>query len=265
VSQKFRAKKSLGQNFLQDKNIARKIVDSLSISKEDRVLEIGPGQGALTEFIRLSEPRELMLLEKDYNLAPELEMKFPEAEVVQADALEFDWTSLEKDRKWKIVGNLPYNVASKLIWDIVSLSGVDMCVFMVQHEVAQRLTASCGNRQYGGLGAWVQSFCETKYLFKVPPSVFVPRPKIDSGVVRFISLPENKKPENPSGLAMLIRFCFQKRRKQLGNILKSYISSDIEEWFESEGLKLSDRPEALSPLQFQGLYNCVKNDFSLDL
>lgn len=265
MPQNHKAKKSLGQNFLQDKNIARKIVDSLAITSEDRVLEIGPGQGALTEFIEQAGPREFMLLEKDYNLAPMLEEKYPEATVIQADALKFDWSTLSKSGKWKVVGNLPYNVASKLIWDIVSLSQAEVCVFMVQHEVALRLTAECGNRQYGGLGAWVQSFCETRYLFKVPPTVFRPQPKIDSGVVKFISLPDEKKPVNPLGLASLIRYCFQKRRKQLGNILKLYISNEVVEWFESEGLSLSDRPEALSPIQFQGLFNCVKSDFPLDL
>ncbi len=265
MSQKYKAKKSLGQNFLQDRNIARKIVDSLSVSPDDRVIEIGPGQGALTEYISEAGPRELVLLEKDYNLAPVLEEKYPEADVIQADALEFDWTKLEKGQGWKVVGNLPYNVASKLMWDIVSLSGAEICVFMVQHEVALRLTAQSGNRQYGALGAWVQSFCETRYLFKVPPTVFRPQPKIDSGVVKFISLSEDEKPDNPQGLAKLIKYCFQKRRKQLGNILKSFVSDDMVRWLESEGLSLSARPEALSPLQFQGLFNCVKNDFPLDL
>ncbi|WP_432736636.1 16S rRNA (adenine(1518)-N(6)/adenine(1519)-N(6))-dimethyltransferase RsmA [Maridesulfovibrio sp. FT414] len=255
-----RAKKSLGQNFLQDANIARKIVDSLRISSEDSVIEIGPGQGALTKFILEAGPGSLTLIEKDRDLAPALEAEFPEAEVVQQDALKFRWEDLDPAKTWKIVGNLPYNVASKIMWD-VAFKCRAMCVFMVQHEVGMRITADPGSKKYGAISVWVQSFCHTDYLFKVPPTVFRPQPKVDSAVIKFISLPENEKPVDIEGLAGLVKYCFQYRRKQLGKILKSFISDQVLEWAEKEGITLADRPEALSPLQFQGLYKCVKNDF----
>ncbi|WP_415718181.1 16S rRNA (adenine(1518)-N(6)/adenine(1519)-N(6))-dimethyltransferase RsmA [Maridesulfovibrio sp.] len=257
---KHRAKKSLGQNFLQDANIARKIVDSLKISEKDSVIEIGPGQGALTKFILEAGPESLTLVEKDRDLAPALEVEYPEAVVELQDALKFDWAGLDSAKSWKIVGNLPYNVASKIMWDIAAQSSAT-CVFMVQHEVAQRITAGPGSKKYGAISVWVQSFCKTDYLFKVPPTVFKPMPKVDSAVIKFFPLSEEEKPSDIEGLAKLIKYCFQFRRKQLGKILKSFISDSVHKWAEDEGLSLKDRPEALSPLQFQSLYKCVKNDF----
>ncbi len=255
-----RAKKSLGQNFLQDANIARKIVDSLKITAEDSVIEIGPGQGALTKFILEAGPESLTLIEKDRDLAPVLEAEYLDAEVVQQDALKFEWEKLDPAKKWKIVGNLPYNVASKIMWDVAFKCSAT-CVFMVQHEVGQRITADSGSKKYGAISVWVQSFCQTQYLFKVPPTVFKPRPKVDSAVIKFFPLAESEKPVDIKGLAGFVKYCFQYRRKQLGKILKSFISDDVLKWAEKEGIKLTDRPEALSPLQFQGLYKCVKNDF----
>ncbi|SDL14016.1 16S rRNA (adenine1518-N6/adenine1519-N6)-dimethyltransferase [Maridesulfovibrio ferrireducens] len=256
-----KAKKSLGQNFLQDDNIARKIVDSLKISEGDSVIEIGPGRGALTKHILEASPKKLMLIEMDRYLAPALAEEYPTAEVVQEDALKFLWEELDSGENWKIIGNLPYNVASKIMWDIASKSPAVNCVFMVQHEVGLRITAKQGSRKYGGISAWIQSFCQTQYLFQVPPTVFKPKPKVDSAVIKFYSLPNSEKPSDPEGLANLIKFCFQYRRKQLGNTLKSFVSDSLLQWMEEEGLTLKDRPEALSPLQFQGLYNCIKKDF----
>lgn len=255
-----RAKKSLGQNFLQDPNIARKIVDNLKISEADSIIEIGPGQGALTKFILEAEPESLTLVEKDRDLAPALEQEYPQAEVVLEDAMKFDWAGLDPDKNWKIVGNLPYNVASKIMWDIAAQCNAT-CVFMVQHEVAQRVTSGPGSKKYGAISVWIQSFCRTVYLFKVPPTVFKPQPKVDSAVIKFFPLPAEEKPSDIAGLAKLIKYCFQYRRKQLGKILKSFISDEVVEWAEKEGRSLKDRPEALSPLQFQSLYKCVKSNF----
>ena len=255
-----KAKKSLGQNFLQDANIARKIVDSLKIEKNDSVIEIGPGQGALTKYIIEAGPESVTLIEKDRNLAPALAAEYPDAYVCQEDALKFKWENLDPEKKWKIVGNLPYNVASKIMWDVAAKSNA-VCVFMVQHEVATRITADPGSKKYGGITVWIKSFCDTQYLFKVPPTVFKPKPKVDSAVIKFFPKPDNEKPVDIKGLAGLIKYCFQYRRKQLGKILKSFISDSVVQWAEEEGLSLKDRPEALSPLQFQSLYKCVKNDF----
>ena len=249
-----RAKKSLGQNFLQDDNICRKIVAQLDIQPEDLVVEIGPGKGALTRFILEDGPGRFMAIEKDRVLAAELATRHPGIEVVEGDALAYEWSKLRDLPNNKIVGNLPYNVGSKLIWDIVSqATSMRIAVFMVQHEVALRLTAEHGCKAYGGLTAWVQNHCDTRYLFKVPPSVFRPQPKVDSAVVSFTPLPEENRPDDPDGLSRLIKRLFQQRRKQVSTILKTEWSEDIERWFEKEGVLTSVRPEMLTPQQIREL------------
>jgi len=248
---KHRAKKSLGQNFLQDQNVCRRIVDAIRINPEDRIIEIGPGQGAITRFINEAGPADYTVLEMDDDLAARLEEDYPNIEVVRTDALKFDWESLNNFPSCKVVGNLPYNVGSKLIWDIVSnVRSMELAVFMVQHEVALRLTAESGNKAYGGLTAWVNNFADTRYLFKVPPTVFKPRPKVDSAVVAFKPKALDEWPENPEALSCLIKMLFQKRRKQLSTILKKVWSDDVEDWFNQVGISTKARPENLTPLQF---------------
>ncbi|CCH47765.1 16S rRNA (adenine(1518)-N(6)/adenine(1519)-N(6))-dimethyltransferase RsmA [Pseudodesulfovibrio piezophilus] len=253
-----RAKKSLGQNFLQDQNICRRIVEAIAPQKSDFIIEIGPGQGALTSFIKSNNPTKFMVLELDDELASRLESKYPDIEVVRTDALKYSWESLAHLGPCKIIGNLPYNVGSKLIWDIVSqVTSLQHAVFMVQHEVALRLTATPGNKAYGGLTAWVNNFANTRYLFKVPPTVFRPRPKVDSAVVSFTPLPRSQWPANPTNLSLLIKMLFQKRRKQLSTILKKHWSEEVDLWFENEKVKPEARPETLTPQQFLGLSQCV--------
>lgn len=250
---KHRAKKSLGQNFLKDQNICRKIVDAIVPTENDYIIEIGPGRGALTEFLVETDASKLVALEMDEELALRLDERWPNLEVIKMDALKFPWESLN-ERPCKIIGNLPYNVGSKLIWDIVSkVNTLQMAVFMVQHEVANRLTAQPGTKAFGGLTAWVKNYCTTTYLFKVPPTVFRPQPKIDSAVVRFAPLPVEEWPADPQKLSELIKLLFQQRRKQISTILKKRWNDSIEEWFELEGVSPKVRPENLTPKQFSSL------------
>lgn len=249
-----KAKKSLGQNFLTDQNICHKIVDAIEPSHDDYIIEIGPGQGALTRIIVDAAPKDFTVLEMDDDLAGHLEEDYPHLTVIRTDALKFSWNSLNDGPPCKIIGNLPYNVGSKLIWDIVSsVKTLKQAVFMVQHEVALRLTATPDNKAYGGLTAWVNNFAKTKYLFKVPPTVFRPQPKVDSAIVLFTPKPVAEWPENPEALSTLIKMLFQKRRKQLSTILKGSWSPEMEKWFEREGVSQKARPENLTPEQFVGL------------
>ena len=249
-----RAKKSLGQNFLKDPNICRKIVDAIRPGPDDHVIEIGPGQGALTEHLAEAGLRKLTVLEMDDSLAEAIEARWPEIEVVRGDALKFPWASLNEAGPCKIIGNLPYNVGSKLIWDIVSqVSSLERAVFMVQHEVALRLTAEPGTKAFGGLTAWVKNFCRTTYLFKVPPTVFRPQPKVDSAVVRFEPFPQSEWPAHPDKLAEVIKLLFQQRRKQISTILKKKMTPGIAQWFEDEGIDSKIRPESLDPSLFRSL------------
>jgi len=253
---KHRAKKSLGQNFLKDPNICRKIVDALSPGERDYIIEIGPGQGALTEHLVETGARKLMVIEMDDSLAERLAGRWPELEVSHSDAMQYPWASLEEP--CKVIGNLPYNVGSKLIWDIVSnVKPLQRAVFMVQHEVARRLTAEPGSKAYGGLTAWVGNFCKTTYLFKVPPTVFKPQPKVDSAVVRFEPFPPDEWPSGPKQLAALIKMLFQQRRKQVSTILKKRWTPEVASWFEDHGVSPASRPENLTPEQFRSLSKVV--------
>lgn len=247
-----RAKKSLGQNFLQDKNIAGKIVDAVRIEQGDFVLEIGPGPGMLTNFLTSKQPRKLFLVEKDYYWAETRQKALAAAGqsggVILTDALTMPWARF--DFPCKIVGNLPYNVASPLMWDIVSLcSGLQRAVFMVQKEVALRIVAASDTSAYGALSAWLQCYTTPIYEFTVPPQVFKPAPKVHSAVVSFKPLPVAELPQKPDKLSMLLKIMFQKRRKQLGGIFKGAGLSH--ELLEQSGISLFARPENLSPQQMK--------------
>lgn len=267
------AKKSLGQNFLQDVNIAKKIVNALDITSEDRVIEIGPGPGALTRHLIESSAKRLQLIEKDSYWAqfhaekaqsrliavtPDLWAKSFYTDgarllVSEADALSIPWHELTFPVK--IIGNLPYNVASPLMWDIMSLSaGCKKAVFMIQKEVGERLVALPRTSAYGALSVWIQSFCLPKMEFIVPPQVFHPRPKVHSAVVSFTPLVGSLACD-AAGLSQLLKVCFQARRKQLGNSLKQF--SQAQYALELAGILPTQRPEELSPTDFHRLVDSL--------
>jgi 16S rRNA (adenine1518-N6/adenine1519-N6)-dimethyltransferase len=245
-----RAKRSLGQNFLRDPNIAGKIVRCLEIGAGDSVLEIGPGQGALTVFLEQSPATRLVLVEKDRHWAA-VRQSAGRAQVVLADAMRLAWERFVSP--WKFIGNLPYNVASPLMWDMFSRApGLCRAVFMVQKEVGQRLTARPGSAAYGALSVWAQSFVLPRLEFIVPPQVFQPRPKVDSAVLSFVPLGGGQgQAFSRVALSSALKLCFQKRRKQLGGILKS--AGHDPAVLESLGLDPAARPETLTPHEFQRL------------
>ncbi|WP_243439484.1 16S rRNA (adenine(1518)-N(6)/adenine(1519)-N(6))-dimethyltransferase RsmA [Fundidesulfovibrio soli] len=253
-----RPKKSLGQNFLADPNVARKIVAALGIRPGDTVLEIGPGRGALTEHLLESGAAHVLALEKDRDLAPALKARWPELEVVNADALRFDWERLDRLPGIRVVGNLPYNVASPIMWDLASqATRFARAVFMVQWEVAQRIAAVPRTRDYGGLSVWLQSHVEAHVLFKVGPGVFHPRPKVDSAVVGFTPLPVEQRPAHPERISAFIKRIFSQRRKQLGSILGKSLGDPARAYLDAQGLSPVCRPEELSPGQIAGLMDAV--------
>ena len=244
-----RPKRSLGQNFLVDDNVARKIAALVETAPGDKVLEIGPGRGALTRFLIKAGPGSFWAVEKDVDLALGIKARWPEARVVAADALRFPWERLDG---FKVAGNLPYNVASPIIWELVSRGrGVTRLVCMVQKEVGQRLAARPGAGDYGALSAWVQSFAAVRLAFTVPPTVFRPRPKVDSAVM--VISPRPVRGFQPVALAGLIKRCFQQRRKQVRNLLRNEWSLELENFLVSQGLGPASRPEEFSPEVFQAL------------
>jgi len=239
-------KRSLGQNFLSDPNICRRIVDCVGLSPGDPVLEIGPGRGALTRTLA-AHKGPCMVLEKDHALAHWLKAEFPGIAVVHGDGLDFCWEATDRLPGLSLVGNLPYNVASPMIWEMVCrCRAFRSMTFMVQKEVAQRLAAPAGSRAYGALSAWVGSFVRVELLFTVPPHVFRPRPKVDSAVVRFVPRPDPAWAA-ARALSACLKILFQQRRKQLGTILKSRWSPSVDAWCKIAGVDRRVRPEQLPP------------------
>ena len=254
-------KKSLGQHFLREAHTARRIVDLLRISPADNVLEIGPGPGALTGLIRERGPQRFAVIEKDDHWARVHAQSGTEpvpVEVRHADALQCVWEELSGP--WKIIGNLPYNVASPLIWDLVfRVPELARAVFMVQKEVAGRLAAVPGGKIYGALSVWVQSYVRARREFTVGPSAFEPPPKVDSAVVVFEPLPGDSRPANPKVLARVLKMCFQQRRKQLQSILRRNNIANVDTILESLGITPDCRPETLSVRQFQDLSSALES------
>lgn len=248
------AKKSLGQHFLRDENACRRIVDLLRVEPGDRILEIGPGRGALTGLLRPLPWSRFVLVEKDDALAAAHAVQaLPGLEVVHGDAMAYDWTTLTED--WKLVGNLPYNVASPLMWDIVSrASGLRRAVFMIQKEVADRILAEPGGKTYGALTVWMRSFVTPRKGFVLGPAAFSPPPKVDSAVITLEPLPTEQLPEHPEALARLIKLCFGQRRKQLHGILRRAFPERYDAaMLTGQGIDLDQRPETLTPRDFQNL------------
>lgn len=252
------AKKSLGQHFLRDNNAVQRIVDLLRPESGDNILEIGPGPGALTSLLRPLPWAKLLLLEKDDAFAAaHAADTLPGLEVVHGDALQFDWRNLSG--AWKIVGNLPYNVASPLMWDMVSLiPHWDRAVFMIQKEVADRILASPGSKAYGALTVWMRSFAVPRKGFVLGPGAFSPPPKVDSAVITLTPVPSDALPAHPDALSRLIKICFQQRRKQLQGILRKALPDIYRpEILEKMCIDQAQRPETLNEKQFQSLADAL--------
>jgi len=251
--------KTLGQNFLHDQNLARWIVDQAQITPDDYVVEIGPGLGALTRFI-LEKGAHVLAIEKDARLAGFLRAHFPNQrlEVLNSDALKFDPRSLFAHRTVKLLGNLPYNVSSVLLLRFLEQpSPISLLLFMLQKEVAERLSASPSTHDYGALTLRVQLHHHAKYLRTVPATVFFPRPEVDSAVVRILPRDPLELPQHDDQLLLkLIRAGFSQRRKQLRKLIRE----DIKDWDTvSRRLNISAnaRAEELSLLQWIALANCI--------
>ncbi|GHE20691.1 16S rRNA (adenine(1518)-N(6)/adenine(1519)-N(6))-dimethyltransferase RsmA [Halomonas urumqiensis] len=251
------ARKRFGQNFLRDPGIISRIVRAIGPRPSERLVEIGPGQGALTEPL-LEATGRLEVIELDRDLIPGLRVQFfnyPEFVIHEGDALKFDFQALRGEgERLRVVGNLPYNISTPLIAHLLQAGDAiaDMH-FMLQKEVVDRLAAEPGGPDWGRLSVMAQYRCRVDSLFVVPPEAFVPRPKVDSAIVRLT--PHGELPETAVDEALLfalVREAFGQRRKTLRNNLKGRIDSAA---LEALGIDPARRPQTLSVAEFVRIAN----------
>lgn len=235
-------KKSLGQNFLKDKNIAQKIVHSLQANQDDLIVEIGPGTGALTEYIYPRFPN-YVAIELDKRAIEFLNETYPNLSIIESDVLKVNFESLKTKDNQRIfvIGNIPYYITSPILFHLFDQSkAIHQAVIMMQLEVAQRLTAVPRNKDYGILTIQTEFFSQAEILFKVPKQVFFPIPNVDSAVVSFF-MKKNIETNLIKPLKLIVRTAFNQRRKKLSNALKPVLSENfsIEPWADKRAEELT--------------------------
>ncbi len=255
-----RARKRFGQNFLHDPGVIGRIVRAVAPCPEDHLVEIGPGQGAITEQF-LPRVARLDAVELDRDLVRLLESRHGDSEhfhLYSADALKFDFCALaEEGEKLRVVGNLPYNISTPLLFHLLENS---QCIrdmhFMLQKEVVERMVAGPGSKTYGRLSVMLQIRCQVQMLFPIGPGAFQPSPKVDSAFVRLIPYAEPLYPVADMALfAQVVTQAFSQRRKTLRNTLKGLATPDI---ITDSGIDPSLRAEQLS----LGDFTCLANTLS---
>ncbi len=245
-----RAKKHLGQHFLNDQLIIEQIIRVIRVKETDKLVEIGPGQGALTTHLFEKNPN-MACIEFDPDLIEFLTRRYPELKLFYQDALTFDFKEYAGDTPIRVVGNLPYNISTPIIFHLIEqLESIKDMYFMLQKEVVDRICAEPGSKKYGRLSVMVQYACQTFNLFDVPETAFTPPPKVQSAIVHLKPYTQDNFPYEPVDLEALkhvVTSAFSMRRKTLRNALKPLFDA---EQLESMDLNLQARPETLSVSDF---------------
>ena len=258
-------KPKLGQNFLVDDNARHRIADALGDVSQRTVIEIGPGHGAITTILA-ERAKRLVCIELDRSLAPELRFKFrnhPNVEIVEADVLQTDLTALvPAGEKALVIGNLPYYITSDILLHLFAHeAALEMAVVMMQREVADRVAALPGTRDFGLLSATAQMHAQAQSLFTLPPEAFAPPPEVYSTVLRLLFAPrfEELGIADRSGFDRFLKQCFQQKRKTLGNNLRAagYTSQQIAGACADASIKSSARAEALPLGRLAALFRAV--------
>jgi len=258
-----RARKRFGQNFLSDPGIIQRIIQSINPKPGQRLIEIGPGLGALTCPV-LNLVGEMDVIELDRDIIPKLQLNCGldavqnnRLRIHNVDVLNFNFSDLKYEEPLRIIGNLPYNISTPIIFHLVEYSGIiqDM-YFMLQKEVVQRLAAKPDTSNYSRLSVMAQYYFQVNALFLVPPESFQPVPKVESAIVRLI--PHKEKPvkvDNEQAFASLVNQAFSQRRKTLRNVLKDICSA---QQLESIGIDPSSRAQTLTLQQFSNIYKLTR-------
>ena len=260
----FKFSKSLGQNFLIDDSVPRDIVSGAEVCKDDWVIEIGPGVGTLTAQL-LNTAKRVVAIELDNDLIPILSQELgdnPNFTLIHNDALKVDFNEIIGDEQSvKLVANLPYYVTTPIIVKLLKEKyNFKSLTIMIQKEVAERMAAEPGNKDYGALSLLVQYYCDTEIVRKVPPACFIPRPKVDSIVIRLEKLDKPRvEVQNEKLFFDIIRNAFNMRRKTLWNGVKNIgLSKEkLEEAFDEANIDIKRRGETLSIEEFAALADAI--------
>lgn len=238
-----RPKKHLGQHFLADENMAKKIAATIKPS-DDFLLEIGPGTGSLTKHLIEGWGEKLWVIDVDTESIEYLKATYPDLSkrIIEGDILEYDLNTCFNGKPFSIIGNFPYNISTQILFKVLEYrSQVNEVVGMFQKEVAKRICSPHGNKDYGILSVLVQAYFNATYLFDVPPTVFVPPPAVNSGVIRLTRKPDFKLGCNEELFTKVVKLGFNQRRKMLSNAVSSLIANSN---LQSKYLKM--RAEQLS-------------------
>ncbi len=246
-------KKQIGQHFLHDKNIAQKIVSSIK-GAPSKVIEIGPGTGVLTQYLAPSYPNLLVIEIDSESINYLIDHKIIDSEkIIHGDFLKLNLQPILESNSC-IIGNFPYYISSQIFFRILeNRQYISEVVCMIQHEVAERIAASAGNKTYGILSVLLQTFYHVEYLFKVKPHVFIPPPKVDSAVVRLTRNQLTSLPCNEELYFTIIKTAFNQRRKMLRNSLKNFFTNE-----QLNQVIFDRRPEQLSVEEFISLTQMAK-------
>ncbi len=249
-------KKFLGQHFLKDLDIARRIADTLDEYADVPVVEVGPGMGVLTQFL-IEKKRDLTVIEIDRESVPYLQTHYPELDghIIEGDFLQMNLTDIYPD-KFCVIGNYPYNISSQIFFKVLDYKDrIPCCSGMIQREVAQRLAAGPGSKTYGILSILLQVWYDVEYLFTVEETVFDPPPKVKSAVVKMVRNNRTAMNCNEKLFKMVVKTSFNQRRKTLRNSMKPLLGKECEAFSD----KIFDkRPEQLSIAEFEDLTNLTE-------
>ena len=251
--------KRFGQNYLQDQNIIKKIVSEIDPKENELIIEIGPGQGAITQKL-LESKANLTAIEIDKRVIDELQTRYTDLHLLQSDFLKLNLNQFidSSEKKLRVVGNIPYNITSPILFKLFENNTiVSDSVFMVQYEVAKRMTAKMGSKDYGILSVLLEYFGNTKLAFKVSPNVFYPKPNVDSAVVHIYFNDKRDNPEFNLMFKSIVKSAFGNRRKTLKNSLSNGIFAEVN--FSDCGIDLSLRAEQLNVNDFIKLAEFASN------